>query len=305
VPDQWVWYVFCVIVSYRIEKEELLAIGLARIAAEEIDLAISELDRRDHGEAIHNARKALKRLRALLRAIRVAFPEKFRAENRYIAEIGRKISPLRDIHVQLHALNCLGAVGSAGQRTRETLLRRQSDFCRKIPEIRETVKKMLRHSSQSIAKWPLEKVTPDDLAASITRIYKKGREAFKTARKNNSPENLHEWRKQAKWLGYTFELIEVYLPHKTSKMIKRVEALSAILGDDHDLFMVQTALDADKTSRKATGYRSLTKKICARRRKLQKKAFKAGPIIYAQKPVRLKKQLKHCLAELGKPTVGK
>jgi CHAD domain-containing protein len=281
--------------SYCIEKDEFLAIAIARITAEEIDLAMSELDRRDHGEAIHNARKALKRVRALLRSIRAAFPGKFRAENRYVAEIGRKISPLRDVHAQLRALASLGAVGGAGQRTRDALLLRQSDFCRKIPEILETVKKMLRISSQNIAKWPLKKVTRDDLVASVHRIYKKGREAFKTARKKNSPENLHELRKQAKWLGYSFELIEVYLPPKTSKIIKKVEALSDVLGDDHDLFMLQAALNADKHSRGVSGYRSLIRMICARRRKLQKKAFKAAPGIYAEKPNRIKKQLERCL----------
>jgi CHAD domain-containing protein len=291
--------------SYRIKKGEHLATAVARIAAEEIDLAMSELDRRDHAEAIHNTRKALKRLRALLRSIRVAFPERFRVENRHIAEIGRKISPLRDVQVQLHALNSLGAGGAAGQRTREALLRRQSDFCRKIPEIRENVRKMLRIASENLAKWPLQKVTPEDLAASIQRIYKRGREAFKTARKKNSPENLHEWRKQSKWLGYGLELIEAYLPRKSSKMIKKVEALSEGLGNDHDLFMVETALAADKHSREAPGYQSLIRSICARRRKLQKKAFKAGCNIYAEKSSHFKKQLDDCLAELGKPTVEK
>src|SRR5580658_10528169 len=91
--------------SYRIKIGEGLAAAFGRIAAEEMDLAVAELRRPDRGEAVHNARKSLKRLRALLRSLRVAFPKKlFRAENRRIAAAGRKISPMRDVHVQLRAL---------------------------------------------------------------------------------------------------------------------------------------------------------------------------------------------------------
>ena len=107
--------------SYRIEKSEGLAAALGRIAGEEMDLALTELRRRDHGEAIHSARKSIKRLRALLGSLRVAFPkELFRAENQRLADAGRKISPLRDVHVQLRTLGKLQAAddpagdGSAG-----------------------------------------------------------------------------------------------------------------------------------------------------------------------------------------------
>jgi CHAD domain-containing protein len=286
--------------SYRIEKGERLAIAFGRIASEEIDLAMSELDRKSRGDGIHNSRKALKRLRALLSSLKVAFPTKFREENQHIAKAGRKISPLRDIHVQLRALDSLGSRGSAGERTRRALLERQSQFRRKTPALRRTVKKMLRDSIQSIATWPLEKATPHDLAESLKRIYKQGRVAFRAARKSGSPECLHEWRKKGKLLGYGFELIEKVGPPKSSKMIKRVEAMTDALGDDHDLFMVATALERDQAACKASDYRALTKRIRERRRKLQKKAFKTGRGIYAEKPGRFKKDLDRWLGELEK-----
>ncbi|HEY3913971.1 MAG TPA: CHAD domain-containing protein, partial [Verrucomicrobiae bacterium] len=188
--------------SYRIKKGELLAIAFGRIAAEEIDEAMSQLDHRDHGTGIHNSRKALKRLRALLRSVRVAFPERFSAENRHIAEAGRKISPLRDIHVQLRMLRELDSRGKGGQRTQRILLQRQSKYWRKTPALRKSVKKMLRASSQNIATWPLNEAKPQDLAKSLERIYKQGRRAFKSACAKGSVECLHEWRKKAKLLGY-------------------------------------------------------------------------------------------------------
>ena len=287
--------------SYRIEKGEGLTQAFARIAAEEIGLAMAELRRRDHGESVHNARKALKRLRALLRSLRVAFPDKwFRAENQRIAAAGRKISPLRDMHVQLRTLADLGPASSAGKRVSRLLLRRQTAFSRGIPALRNAVRQMLRVSGQRIAARPATDATRHDLANGLKRIYHQGRDAFKTACKRPSPENLHEWRKKAKSLGYGFELIEGLGPYKTSRMLKCVSALSEALGDDHDLFMVGTALDRENRSHPAPDYRSLTKRICARRAKLQKKAFKLGALIYAEKPGRFRKYLDRRLRRTGK-----
>jgi CHAD domain-containing protein len=236
----------------------------------------------------------------LLRSLRVAFPRRFRAENQHIADAGRKISPLRDIHVQLRALQELGSRGAAGRRTRRLLLQRQSEIQQKTPALRKTVKEMLRVSGQNIATWPLAKAKPRDLSRSLKRVYKQGRQAFKAACKRGSAECLHEWRKKAKLLGYGLELIKDIGPGRVSKMIKRLEALSEDLGDDHDLFMVGQALESDKLSRRAEDYKALTRRILERRRKLQKAAFKAGRVIYAGKPGNFQKELDCCLRELDK-----
>jgi CHAD domain-containing protein len=271
--------------SYRIEKGEGLADAFARIAAEEIEVAMAELHGRDQGQGVHNARKALKRLRALLRSLRVAFPDKwFHAENRRIVAAGRKISPLRDTHVQLRTLAGLGPSDGAAGRMNRLLLRRQTAFSRRIPALRNTVRQMLLVTGQNIAARPASKARPRDLADGLMRIYHDGRDAFKTARKRPSAENLHEWRKKAKLLGYGLELIAGLGPRKTSRMLKRANALSEALGDDHDLFMVESALEREHRSRPAPDYRALSLRICARRKKLQKRAFKLGAVIYAEKP---------------------
>jgi CHAD domain-containing protein len=278
--------------SYRIEKGEGLAGAFARIAAEEIELAMAELHGRDQGQGVHNARKALKRLRALLRSLRVAFPDKwFHAENRRIAAAGRKISPFRDTHVQLRTLAGLGPSGRAADRMSRLLLRRQTAFSRRIPALRNTVRQMLQVSGQKIAARPAGKATSCDLADGLMRIYRDGRDAFKTARMRPCPENLHEWRKKAKLLGYGLELIAGLGLRKTARMLKRANTLSDALGDDHDLYMVESALEREHRSRPAPDFRVLSRRICARRKKLQKQAFNLGAVIYDEKPSRFGKHL--------------
>jgi CHAD domain-containing protein len=283
--------------GYRIEKNEALSAAFGRIAAEEIAGALGELRGRNRAQAMHNARKALKRLRALLRSLRVAFPKKlFRSENRRLAAVGRKIAPLRDVHVQLRTLGKLDdGSGNASRQIRRDLLRREQHYTRKIPELRRAVRQMLDASRQIIASWPVHQATFPKVAAGLTRVYKAGKKAFKAASKNPTPENLHQWRKQAKTLGYGLELIQRVGPKKIGKWIKKTEELSESLGDDHDLFLVLDALRQEHAARPASDYGSLSKRIAAKRARLQKRAFKLGTRIFGKRPGAFEKHLQRFL----------
>jgi CHAD domain-containing protein len=251
---------------------------------------------------VHNARKALKRLRALLRSLRVAFPKKlFRAENRHIAATCRRISPLRDVHVQLRTLGKLKAAASpAGDHIRRQLLRQQSSFIRRIPALRKTVRALLDVSRQSLASWPLRKATAEDLASGLKRIYKQGREAFKAARKSPTPGHLHAWRKKTKSLGYGLELIKNLGSGELSKMIRCSDILTVALGDDQDLFMVLRALDKEHRSNPASDFNRLANRISLKRAKRQKRAFKLGEKVYGEKPGGFEKRLDRYLRRARK-----
>ena len=69
----------------------------------------------DYAVAVHETRKALKRLRALLRLVRPAIGEDaFKRENAQLREIGLSLSGARDRHVLLETVNKLeGAPGLA------------------------------------------------------------------------------------------------------------------------------------------------------------------------------------------------
>ena len=288
--------------GYHIEKGESLATAFGRIAAEEIDLAMAQSRRLHRGEAVHNARKALKRLRALLRSLRVAFPKKlFRAENRHIAATCRRISPLRDVHVQLRTLGKLKAAASpAGDHIRRQLLRQQSSFIRRIPALRKTVRALLEVSRQSLASWPLRKATAEDLASGLKRIYKQGREAFKAARKSPTPGHLHAWRKKTKSLGYGLEMIKNLGSGELSKMIRSSDILTEALGDDQDLFMVLRALDKEHRSNPASDFNRLANRISLKRAKRQKRAFKLGEKVYGEKSGGFEKRLDRYLRRARK-----
>src|ERR1700761_5144519 len=85
--------------SYRLKRGESIPEGIRRIVHEETDSAISELShstgkRRDEG--IHEARKSVKKIRGLLRLVRPELGRVYRAENRRLGDVGRKLSEIRD-----------------------------------------------------------------------------------------------------------------------------------------------------------------------------------------------------------------
>jgi CHAD domain-containing protein len=282
--------------SYRIEKNEALSAALGRIAAEEIALAMTELRRPNRAEAMHNTRKSLKRLRSLLRSLRVAFPKPlFRRENRRLAAAGRKIAPLRDVHVQLRALKKLSTPNAATKKIERNLLRHQDACTRKIPALRRAVRQMLSASRETFASLPAAQATPAHLAAGVKRVYKRGRAALKTARRKTTPESLHEWRKQAKILGHGLDLMERLCPKEAGTMMERTEQLCETLGDDHDLFLVLQVLCREDAARPAGDYRRLARLISAKRGRLQKQAFKLGKKIFGEKPGQFGNRLQNWL----------
>lgn len=287
--------------SFSIQKGEKLAAALGRIAGEEMDLAIDQL-RRDGGAPIHAARKALKRLRALLRSLQVALPRKvYCKENDRLGEAGRIISPLRDAHVQLETLRKLEAARSpAARKLHHVLLHQQSQIIRNMPRLRRSVRRMLDASRDQMSSWPLQAATPRGLAAGFRRIYKQARSAARDAEKNPTPENLHEWRKKAKALGYGFELLEDVGSGKISKLRRCSNCLTDCLGDDHDLFVLLQALRQENDFNPDKGFIKLAGQIARKRHQLQRRAFKTGEKIHCDKPEAFEKEIVRFLKKAQK-----
>src|ERR1017187_822783 len=98
--------------SYRLQPGEKLSQGICRIARKQTRSILSHLEAespKSHEQATHDARKALKRVRALLRLVRTGLGVKiYRQENRSFRKVARSLSPRRDAEVLLQTLTKLG-----------------------------------------------------------------------------------------------------------------------------------------------------------------------------------------------------
>src|SRR5919201_4778965 len=97
--------------SYRFLEGEAMPDGLRRIARGRIDHAVDELRGETDSsaeEAVHEARKDMKKLRAVLRLARDELgDEVYRRENECFRDAGRRLSGVRDADVMLETLRGL------------------------------------------------------------------------------------------------------------------------------------------------------------------------------------------------------
>src|SRR5688572_28848189 len=97
--------------AYRMEFNEPPAAGARRVAAEQLEDAVGQLQNGmsdDPVTAVHEARKDLKKTRALLRLTRSGLPKStYRSENRALRDAGRSLSGTRDADVMIQTVDKL------------------------------------------------------------------------------------------------------------------------------------------------------------------------------------------------------
>jgi CHAD domain-containing protein len=288
--------------AYRLKSGEDAGRGVRRIAREQIDLASDQLTAGDVGEGVHEARKAFKRLRALLRLSRDTLgDEVYRLENTTFRDLGRDLSGVRDAAVLVATLDELREhhadelPDGAFDGLREALhaeARTAHDALEDDRGRTEGATADLAAARDRIAGWPF----PDDrgiaiLAPGFRRIYRRGRKALRAAERDTSTESLHELRKRAKDLWHAAQVLRPAAPKKLKRLGRDAHALSDVVGDDHDLAVLHdAALQRPQTL--ADGEHDLLAAVIGRRRaKLQQVALERAGKLYARKPRKLTKRL--------------
>src|SRR4051812_6393354 len=95
--------------QYRFGRGENPREAVRRILSEQLNRALEVLSRPGDTleEAVHEARRCIKRTRSVLRLVRFAIPETYARENRRLRDVGRSLSALRDSHALVETLQDL------------------------------------------------------------------------------------------------------------------------------------------------------------------------------------------------------
>ena len=294
--------------AFRLRRGEGTGDGVRRVARGQLDLAGDGLDagtgpRGDLDGAVHETRKAFKRLRALARVSRDALgDEAYRRENTIFRDAGRRLSGTRDAAVLVQTLD--GVVAryreelddDAFTGLRDALASEAEAASRSLSDDRiavDAVQGTLEAARRRVGGWPL----PDDgglamLEPGFERIYRRGRRALKTARRDPDTETLHELRKRAKDLWHAAQVLRPAAPKAMKKLARRAHALSDLVGDDHDLAVLRAAA-RERHATLAPGELALLERLIARRRaRLQRRALAQARRVYARKPAELAKPVR-------------
>ena len=281
--------------AYRLTADETVQDGVRRCAREQLDHAVDELTTGVHDdpvEAVHAARKDLKKARSLLRLSRAAIDrDERRRENKALRDAGRSLSSARDAEVMLQALDALADhfAGQLPQTTFDAVRRhleterdtaRERMFASGLPEQTADELKSIRGR---IEDWPTRRGGWKALEPGLLRSYKRGRKALATARSEPTVESLHEWRKRGKDLWYHLRMLKPLSPDIVGGQANEAHTLSDLLGDDHDLAVLRGTLGRGGDGL-AVDLDAVVALIDRRREQLQAEAFRVGARLYAEPP---------------------
>jgi CYTH domain-containing protein/CHAD domain-containing protein len=289
--------------KFHLRHGESVAEGLARSFHEQLDVAITELSRNQASvdDGIHEARKCLKRTRALLRLARPALGRAYRDQNAQLRDMAHKLSELRDMQALAETIDHLKedeasrSIKSAFERLRGAVLKRKEELFReaeKQNELAGAVEK-LREIREGLAALPLERANHEILTSAFEETVRRGREAFSRAFKDQQEEHLHECRKRTKDLRYQLEFLHKMWPDVLSGYADAAKHLEQTLGKHHDLSVL-----AGMTSRKtAQGKKDATLLSTAFRKEqkpLRTDAESIGQLLYSEGPQVWAERLERC-----------
>jgi CHAD domain-containing protein len=286
--------------TFRLRADEYVPDGIRRVAGGQLSGAQDDLEsasKQTLGDAVHETRKRLKRLRATLRLSRNALgDETYDRENTVFRMAGRRLSGARDAQVLVETLDALR------ERFADELPRAATDMLRaQLQDDHERATDALREDEAAIdttlgelgrartraAGWTLDAEGFAALQPGLRRIYRRGRKRIREAAHEPTTESFHEARKRVKDLWHATQIVRPAAPKKLKRLSKRAHHLADLLGDDHDLAVLRDYVErnpqafADESSRGA-----LLAVLDRRREALQRKALKLGAQLYDQSPKR-------------------
>lgn len=282
--------------SIEIKRAEAVPDAVRRVVRERIRKAIEALDgdgRKSIGdEAVHDARKRFKEVRGALRVVRGELGGKrFRRENRVFRDAGRPLSEVRDARVLVETLDEL-VKHYRSQLARGSFkgLRRALDARRR--EVRErvlnhagltrSIVKEVRKSSRRAADWRMAHQGWKAVAAGLGRMYRKGRDAMGVALSDRSDDAYHEWRKRTKELRVGIELLARAWPEAMRPMADAAHQLGDLLGQDHDLAVLEAVVEGEKHVGSGEERELLKPLVSRRRADLRREARKLGRKLFAE-----------------------
>lgn len=281
--------------DFHLGGGEFLGAGLKRISLEQLDFAVAALTQARIDVGIHEARKALRRVRAVLRLVRDPLGAgAYRRENVALRDVGRLIGSSRDATVMVETVIGLsflyrdvlqpGAFDSLRERLteRDKLIRRRVSGAR----LEQVVLDLIAARSR-FAAWPAAGFEDgfSQVGGGLLRVYRRGRNRMNDAYRAGTVEAFHEWRKRIRYLRFQMSLLEGMWPELQRSIVTDLADLAEALGADHDLAQLYRLLDEEPEMLPDENARHVLQGILARNRsRLQLAARPIGTRLYAEEP---------------------
>jgi len=223
--------------AFRVQKHEALDQGIVRIALEQVDRIMADLeaDSMPVHERVHSLRSRCKRLRALLRLARPTMTAQFRTEDERFRAAGRRLCHLRDAHVLHKTLADFEDISNVQ-------LDIPADVEEFDPELLKKSLKDMRHARRAVALWRPDARGFYDVAAGLGRTYDHTRRAWRRALEEPTDEHFHRLRRWAKHLLFQIMILKPVNAKRLGPLRRELDTLGDQLGLGHDLAMLEHRL---------------------------------------------------------------
>jgi CHAD domain-containing protein len=286
--------------AFRLLPGETVSAGLKRVIRAQVDDAIAQLrGEAGTGEAVHEARKDLKKTRSALRLVRKPLGDAYQRENEHYREVGRALSSFRDAEVLIEALDEL--IERFGDAAGEHFVPLRDELGAQARAASDdgSLERAMAHAAAAldagrprIEELPLSGDGWRLIGPGLQRSYRRGRKRLAAVEDDATVTNLHEWRKRVKDLWYQLRLIREADRELIGSLADHAHGLSDHLGDDHDLALLrEEGMRRSDVFGEAGDQRLLFELIDQRRGELQFAALSLGRRIYEEKPKKFTKRL--------------
>ena len=203
--------------SYQFKAQESIPVGVKRIAREQIAQSVKQLKAaadNSKEEAVHESRKRLKEIRALLRLVQKPLGKKtYRRENECFRDAGRQLSDVRDAQVLIKTLDKLAEHFPDSESDAFTTIRGElkdhysSVYQQAIEQGNNVsvVTNSLKVAKKRINSWSIEPDNWSALSPGLKKIYKQGYKVLLRLASNRLPKIFTNGASESKICGITSE----------------------------------------------------------------------------------------------------
>ena len=289
--------------TYRLEPLQPVDQGVREIASAQIgELLAGHGEGRASTTSVHEARKALKRLRALLSLVREGLDSAdLKRERARIREIAGSLAGARDAHVMLETARSLheGTMPRGCQAASKALIKLLEG---KHPQAETQLAsdggrlpvEALEGARASLEALPLDDLSFQDILDGFIATYRRGRALHKEVSQSGAEdERYHDLRKEVQQHWRHLQLLSKAWPKAMRPQIALAHELAETLGRDHDIsVLADFARDNAGEIGAAQSLEAYLGLCAASQAKLRARAALLARRLYADKPKAVRRRMR-------------
>lgn len=288
--------------SYRIRPDRALDGEVHRVAAHQLGKAMAVLTDRPQGlhEAVHAARKSIKRVRALYRLIAPRAREFQQRENARLRDVARTLSGVRDATALIEASHYLQETATSDDerqalsRVSDVLTARRDRLSEAETDLEDKAEAAIVTCSEAIEA--VKDISIDCGRRDTARLFQKswrrnGRKAMDALSECRGEaahaESFHDLRKRSQDCWMNHMLLRDIWPAAMHAKLLEAKALVDVLGRYLDLSILSDVADREPQLFSGSDDRArLLEAIISRQQTARQEALERGRWVFADKPER-------------------